>query len=338
MSKEINHNHHSENVGALAGKLAGEAVALAYAAGHALTIDKSQMSHKGKPREKGELLHLEVQGPKAGLVPHFRISKEGSIAQFKDCRLKENDKDKSISIEIEPGGSLRQKQALSDLRKSLRANFNISSEHVATTKTRSEIESPTKGQTTVQSSEPPPPPVQREAKASESYYLPRENSYQAASYSPDFSPEKQALSNLSPAFSLNAPLEGATAYDALSAAENARIVAKIAEEMGIDPVMAVACMLVESGGNCKAIGDNGTSFGLFQLHKGGHLDAFHLTPAQAFNPATNARCALSVFKENLSRYANPGQLAAACQRPADPQGYAQKVNASMGEARKLLLC
>ncbi len=72
-------------------------------------------------------------------------------------------------------------------------------------------------------------------------------------------------------------------------------------------------MLVESGGNNKAVGDGGTSFGLFQLHQGGELPA-GWTPEQAFDPRANAEVALSVFAQQNG--SDPGQIAASAQRPA----------------------
>lgn len=119
---------------------------------------------------------------------------------------------------------------------------------------------------------------------------------------------------------------------------NVQVVKKVAKELGVDPVLAVAMMLVESGGNAKAVGDNGTSFGLFQLHKGGMLTSAGLTPEQAYNPETNARVSLKSLKayQAKKKYASPGHTAAASQRPANPEGYAQKVNTKMAEARKLL--
>lgn len=42
----------------------------------------------------------------------------------------------------------------------------------------------------------------------------------------------------------------------------------------------------ESGGNPSAVGDNGTSFGLLQLHQNGGQGTGY-TQAQLFNPATN---------------------------------------------------
>lgn len=117
---------------------------------------------------------------------------------------------------------------------------------------------------------------------------------------------------------------------------NVRTVVEAAKEEGVDPKLAVAMMLVESGGDNRAVGDNGTSFGLFQLHKGGMLTSAGLTPEQAYDPHTNAHVSLSNLAKIDDRYSNPGQAAAASQRPADPVGYAQKINASMDEAAELI--
>jgi hypothetical protein len=129
---------------------------------------------------------------------------------------------------------------------------------------------------------------------------------------------------------------GATTVDA---ATNAQTVASVAQDHGVDPVVAVAMMLVESGGNNRAIGDGGTSFGLFQLHEGGMLTAAGLSSTQAFDPTTNAQVALrSYAHEHAKGHATrtPGQIAAASQRPADPVGYAAKVDAMMARARAML--
>ena len=117
-------------------------------------------------------------------------------------------------------------------------------------------------------------------------------------------------------------------------ASNAKIVAEVARQKGVDPVTAVACMLVESGGSNAATGDNGTSFGLFQLHRGGELG--NMSEQEARDPRRNAEVALSVFAANKGKYSDPGQLAAASQRPADRAGYARKVDAMLPEARRLL--
>ena len=128
--------------------------------------------------------------------------------------------------------------------------------------------------------------------------------------------------------------DGARGGNAADKQRNAQIVAEVAREKGVDPVTAVATMLVESGGNATAVGDKGTSFGLFQLHRGGELG--NMTQQQANDPRTNAETALSEFARNKGKYSDPGQLAAASQRPANRQAYASKVDEAIPEARRLL--
>lgn len=67
-------------------------------------------------------------------------------------------------------------------------------------------------------------------------------------------------------------------------------VVRAAHQAGVDPVRAVAIALEESGGDPHAVGDQGSSYGLFQLHKGGALGS--LTPQQAQDPYTNAMAVL----------------------------------------------
>lgn len=102
----------------------------------------------------------------------------------------------------------------------------------------------------------------------------------------------------------------------------------MAASLGLDPRLAVADAMVESGLNPQAVGDGGTSFGLYQLHQGGELGS--LTPSQAFDPATNAHVALSTMAQVAQAHPgwSPGQIAAAAQRPADPAAYAAKVDAA----------
>lgn len=118
--------------------------------------------------------------------------------------------------------------------------------------------------------------------------------------------------------------------------DNVRTVADVARQKGVDPTTAVATMLVESGGNNRAVGDGGTSYGLFQLHRGGELPK-GWGPNQAFDPRANANVALGEFaRVQNSRGLSGGALAAAAQRPANPGAYARKVDANMGEASKLI--
>ena len=96
----------------------------------------------------------------------------------------------------------------------------------------------------------------------------------------------------------------------------------------VDPRLALAYILNESGGNPYAIGDQGTSFGLAQLHQGGELGS--LTPGQAFNPVTNLDVSLSEvqgIEQSRPGLTDPGAIAAAAQRPANQQAYAATVDA-----------
>ncbi|MBZ0189290.1 MAG: lytic transglycosylase domain-containing protein [Candidatus Obscuribacterales bacterium] len=118
--------------------------------------------------------------------------------------------------------------------------------------------------------------------------------------------------------------------------KNVRTVVEVAQQYGVDPKLAVAMMLVESGGDHKAVGDNGTSFGLFQLHRGGMLTAAGLTTREAFDPRTNANVSLKNLAKIDDRYCDKGTAAAKSQRPARPQEYARKVNAHLGKAAQLI--
>ncbi len=112
-----------------------------------------------------------------------------------------------------------------------------------------------------------------------------------------------------------------------------RTIVDIARQLHVDPTLALADATVESGLNPNAVGDHGTSFGLFQLHSGGELEALKgnldAQKKQAFDPATNAKVALAEFARVAKAHPDwtPGHQAAAAQRPADQAGYAKKVDA-----------
>jgi len=111
------------------------------------------------------------------------------------------------------------------------------------------------------------------------------------------------------------------------------IITQVANELGIDPALAIAIAKQESGLDPTAVGDNGTSFGLYQLHQGGELGS--MAPNQAFDPMTNARVALAQVAAVAQAHPNwsPGQIAAAAQRPADQAGYANAINSIMGQGQ-----
>jgi hypothetical protein len=69
-----------------------------------------------------------------------------------------------------------------------------------------------------------------------------------------------------------------------------KTVVEVAKEKGIDPVLAVATMLVESGGDNRAVGDGGHSIGLFQLHDQGQ--GAGMSSADRQDPRRNAEVAL----------------------------------------------
>lgn len=110
----------------------------------------------------------------------------------------------------------------------------------------------------------------------------------------------------------------------------------VAANDGVPVNLADAIAQHESGYNPYARGDyqggQPTSFGLYQLHHGGELDSlpgsYGQQIAAAYDPATNARVALSrvaaAYKANPT--ADPGVIAATAQRPGDPAGYASAID------------
>lgn len=93
----------------------------------------------------------------------------------------------------------------------------------------------------------------------------------------------------------------------VSANTNARdiqsMIVRIAKEEGVDPAIALSIAHVETGGsfNPNAVGDNGNSFGLFQIHKPSHPDYKGGT-----DPEANARYGIRLFKRLLD--ANNGSV------------------------------
>lgn len=93
----------------------------------------------------------------------------------------------------------------------------------------------------------------------------------------------------------------------ISANTNARdiqsMIVRIAKEEGVDPALALSIAHVETGGsfNPNAVGDNGNSFGLFQIHRPSHPDYKGGT-----DPEANARYGIRLFKRLLD--ANNGSV------------------------------
>lgn len=118
------------------------------------------------------------------------------------------------------------------------------------------------------------------------------------------------------------------------------IITSVAQGDGVDPVLAVADAVHESGLNPGEVGDNGTSVGLYQLHWGGELNAlgadFQTAAAAASNPQTNAGVALAQFaavEQANPSITDPGQIAALAERPADPSSYAAAVDSLYSEIK-----
>ena len=109
-------------------------------------------------------------------------------------------------------------------------------------------------------------------------------------------------------------------------------ITQIAKALGIPPELALAVGYYESGLNPYQIGDNGTSFGLYQLHQGGELGAHDAN--WAYDVANNARTALGniarIYHQDPSK--DWGQIAAEAQRPQDPTSYASAVDNILSES------
>ena len=68
---------------------------------------------------------------------------------------------------------------------------------------------------------------------------------------------------------------------------------KAARRSGVPADLSLAIALEESGGNPRAVGDQGSSFGAYQLHRGGALGS--MSPAAAFDPYANAMAVLPAW-------------------------------------------
>lgn len=75
----------------------------------------------------------------------------------------------------------------------------------------------------------------------------------------------------------------------------------IAKEVGVDPALALSVAQIESGFNPNAVGDNGNSLGLFQIHRPSHPDYKGGT-----DPEANARYGIRLLKRLLD--ANNGSV------------------------------
>lgn len=84
-----------------------------------------------------------------------------------------------------------------------------------------------------------------------------------------------------------------------------------AQQVGVNPDLAVAVMRTESSGNPQAVGDGGKAVGLYQLHKRAAQEV-GLSPGQRWEPQANIRGGIDYLKKQLDE--TGGNVPAALQR------------------------
>lgn len=98
--------------------------------------------------------------------------------------------------------------------------------------------------------------------------------------------------------------------------------------LGADPALVLATAKIESGFNPSAVGDNGCSYGVFQENICGGAGTGKPIAQLQDVPSSIARYIDRVRRVVAAGFSgSPGEIAAAAQRPADPVGYARKVDA-----------
>lgn len=108
----------------------------------------------------------------------------------------------------------------------------------------------------------------------------------------------------------------------------ANIIVQQARKTGADPLTLLATAIVESGLNPRALGDQGTSYGIFQMRVNGAGGTTHEQARRYYDPLLSA--------ENRARHfrgGSGGAFAASVQRPFDPSGYARKVDAVIAQLK-----
>mgnify|MGYP001572887936 CR=1 FL=1 len=77
-----------------------------------------------------------------------------------------------------------------------------------------------------------------------------------------------------------------------------------ANTQGVDPSLAIALMMTESGGNAGAINPADPSYGLFQVTPAtaSWLAGRPISPDDLLDPATNARFGIAYLRYQLDRY------------------------------------
>lgn len=101
-----------------------------------------------------------------------------------------------------------------------------------------------------------------------------------------------------------------------------------ARRTGADPLTLLATAIVESNLNPNAVGDGGTSYGLYQMHVGGAGGATQASARRYLDPLAAIENRARAFRGGAG-----GAFAASVQRPADAAGYAKKVDAVIAQLR-----
>jgi hypothetical protein len=113
----------------------------------------------------------------------------------------------------------------------------------------------------------------------------------------------------------------------------AALIAQLARARGLDPAAVLSIASVEGGFN-GAVGDQGTSFGPFQLHKGGALPSGIENPAQWANSQQGisyAEDAIANVAKGLKGKAAIAAIASKFERPADVAGEISKASSRYGQ-------
>lgn len=113
----------------------------------------------------------------------------------------------------------------------------------------------------------------------------------------------------------------------------AALIAQMARARGLDPAAVLSIASVEGGFN-GAVGDNGTSFGPFQLHEGGALPSGIANPAQWANSPQGisyAENAIQKVAQGLKGKAAIAAISSKFERPADVHGEIAKASDRYGQ-------
>ena len=98
-----------------------------------------------------------------------------------------------------------------------------------------------------------------------------------------------------------------TSYvDSEEAKQMKQIIIEEAKKVNLPEWIPLTIAEYESRLNPRSVGDNGTSFGLFQLHRGGGLAPDHLTDDELKDPRTNAQIAMPHLMKGYKRGVQKG--------------------------------